>query len=185
MRVVHLAAMPSIGHSRTNIPQHQFFLHHRRRSHGDECLTICSLPLNAHVYRDNTAKPIDQQICDVFHNVVTFEDRKNTLPKGLDVFSGILLQMGTILVTRARGRPTPKLLAKSPRSQHGGAWHSTLCRWRAPSCRCAPSPPTALRIRSDGGGNGSLVAARRQRRRKRSGGGGVSAAAVAVAATRR
>ena len=66
-----------------------------------------------------------------------------------------------------------------------GAWHSALRRWRASSCRCAPSPPTALQICSNSGGDGRLAAAWRQQRRKRGGSGGVSVVAVAVAATRR
>ncbi len=31
-------------------------------------------------------------------------------------------------------------------TNYGGVWHSPLCQRRAPSCRCAPSPPTALGI---------------------------------------
>jgi hypothetical protein len=61
-------------------------------------VTFFILTTNVHDHRDDTAMTIDHQICHVIHSAPTLEDRKDTLPKGHRVFSGILLQIGAILV---------------------------------------------------------------------------------------
>jgi hypothetical protein len=61
-------------------------------------VTFFSLTTNVHDHRDNTAMTIDHQTYHVIHSAPTLEDRNDTLAKGHRVFSGILYQIGAILV---------------------------------------------------------------------------------------